>query len=271
MHPGERLRRFREQAGLSQTDLAKAGGVSRSYISMIEAGKVRPSPGVMEAFANHLDVPVEALIGKADEAGDRALVENLLAVSAKLADHGDFRNAKEQLEQAVRISLRVDDPLLEALARETLADLLEKTEDFHGALGQLEKATQAIWQSSNKPVLAGLAMRTGRCYYMLGQYALADSHLNRANAYLPDDDSHHQLQARIYRNLGNNCCGLGKHEDAAGWYEKSAQLSSDLADDEYAAHAYLGLSYSLPYCGRAAEALDAAKAEEFYSHIDSQW
>lgn len=48
-HPGKTLRVMRENAGLSQADLARKSGVSRAMLSQVEAGKKAPSERWMRA------------------------------------------------------------------------------------------------------------------------------------------------------------------------------------------------------------------------------
>lgn len=57
---GERLRRLRAEAGLSQREVSSPG-VSYAYISRIEAGTREPSVKALRKLARKLDVPVEYL------------------------------------------------------------------------------------------------------------------------------------------------------------------------------------------------------------------
>src|SRR2546422_45336 len=70
MHPkraaetfGERLARLREDAGLSQSALARRVGVSQSAISQMEAGDRSPSYGMLLQLADALGVSVAYLVG----------------------------------------------------------------------------------------------------------------------------------------------------------------------------------------------------------------
>ncbi|HHY66018.1 MAG TPA: helix-turn-helix transcriptional regulator [Alicyclobacillus sp.] len=56
------LREIREKAGLTQSDLAKASGVSQSHISEIEAGNTVPTVFVAKRLAWALGVTVDELI-----------------------------------------------------------------------------------------------------------------------------------------------------------------------------------------------------------------
>src|SRR2546423_10521276 len=52
---GERVRRLRNERGLTQTELA-AARVSKEYISQIETGKTRPTHRMLEWLAERLGV-----------------------------------------------------------------------------------------------------------------------------------------------------------------------------------------------------------------------
>jgi putative transcriptional regulator len=54
-----RIRVFRAEYRLSQSDLAQAIGVSRKTISTIEVGKFVPSTVIALKIARHFKVPVE--------------------------------------------------------------------------------------------------------------------------------------------------------------------------------------------------------------------
>jgi transcriptional regulator with XRE-family HTH domain len=58
---GDRLRKAREDAGLSQTELATRMGVSRQTVSNAEVGAREPLPITMRAWAQETSVPVEWL------------------------------------------------------------------------------------------------------------------------------------------------------------------------------------------------------------------
>jgi transcriptional regulator with XRE-family HTH domain len=64
---GERIRKFREQKGLSQGDIEKSSGLLRCYISRVEHGHTIPSLDTLERFAAALDVPLYRLFYSGDE------------------------------------------------------------------------------------------------------------------------------------------------------------------------------------------------------------
>jgi transcriptional regulator with XRE-family HTH domain len=64
---GQRIRRLREQRGLSQGELEKASGLLRCYISRVEHGHTVPSLGTLEKFALALGVPLYRMFYEAEE------------------------------------------------------------------------------------------------------------------------------------------------------------------------------------------------------------
>ena len=60
---GQRLARLREDAGLSQSALARRVGTSQSAISQMEAGDRSPSYGMLVQLADALGVSLAYLVG----------------------------------------------------------------------------------------------------------------------------------------------------------------------------------------------------------------
>ena len=56
------LRVIRERSGLTLSQLARATGVSQPHLSNVEAGRRRPSPGLLGRLAHELRVPIVALL-----------------------------------------------------------------------------------------------------------------------------------------------------------------------------------------------------------------
>ena len=57
-----RLKRLREQAGLTQAAVATKAGVSRAYLARLEMGRHDPPLSRLRKLAKALGVPVTALV-----------------------------------------------------------------------------------------------------------------------------------------------------------------------------------------------------------------
>ncbi len=64
---GKRLRRLREEKGLSQADVEKATGLLSSYISRVEQGRTMPSLEALEKLAAALEMPLFQLFYEGDD------------------------------------------------------------------------------------------------------------------------------------------------------------------------------------------------------------
>lgn len=65
---GQRIRRRREDVGVSQTDLAQQAGISRTYLSLIERGEAKNiSLNVLNRLAVALGTTAAALTGEAEQ------------------------------------------------------------------------------------------------------------------------------------------------------------------------------------------------------------
>lgn len=64
MNLGERIAALRKQKDMSQTDLAKAAGVSREIIGRYERSEASPSIDVAKKIAAAFDVSLDYLVGE---------------------------------------------------------------------------------------------------------------------------------------------------------------------------------------------------------------
>ncbi|MBI1228158.1 MAG: helix-turn-helix domain-containing protein [Bacteroidetes bacterium] len=56
-----KIRELREKKGMSQADLAKAAGLSMTYISLLEGGKKSPTLKSLEKISDALGIPFPLL------------------------------------------------------------------------------------------------------------------------------------------------------------------------------------------------------------------
>ena len=93
---GERIKRLREAAGMSQGELAEKSGVDPSYISLLETGK-RPNPGVetLRRIAPVLGTTLAYLAGETDDPSPTHRVDTVAAWSP----HGYDKLTPEQQKE----------------------------------------------------------------------------------------------------------------------------------------------------------------------------
>lgn len=97
---GSRIRKYREQAGLSQKELAQRIGVSNSRVSNWEQGVNRPDADILGNICRALNVSPSELL-------DVHLTDDVLSFHEKKVI--EAYRLKEDLRQAVDILLGVEE------------------------------------------------------------------------------------------------------------------------------------------------------------------
>jgi len=59
---GQRIKRLREERGLSQAALAAKAKITREYVNKLEAGRYDPTLGVVQRLAKALGVSLAELV-----------------------------------------------------------------------------------------------------------------------------------------------------------------------------------------------------------------
>ncbi|MEG0998012.1 MAG: XRE family transcriptional regulator [Oscillospiraceae bacterium] len=91
----ESLRKLREQRGITQEDLAKSIGVSKSTISMYENNNREPDFETQEALADYFNVDMNKLMGKQSASGVRIPVLGNVAAGIPLEAIEDILDYEE--------------------------------------------------------------------------------------------------------------------------------------------------------------------------------
>jgi transcriptional regulator with XRE-family HTH domain len=104
---GDRIRLFRQQKGLSLTELATASGVSKGYLSSLEndPDDKRPSAQTLYAVATALGVAMSDLLG------ERLIIEPNTEVAESLRTFADEEGLPEtDVQMLASIQFRGDRP-----------------------------------------------------------------------------------------------------------------------------------------------------------------
>lgn len=132
---GERLRRFRLAAGLSQEQLA-GGRLSSSYVCLLEQDRRRPSPEVIEVLASKLGCRIGDLDGR--ELSRQRVIDDL-DFARFAVDHGEAPAARDRLK-----ALLAEGPLTSAELDESLL-LLGRAHERSGDLAAAARAVRPLF------------------------------------------------------------------------------------------------------------------------------
>jgi tetratricopeptide (TPR) repeat protein len=265
---GERLRRLRLAAGLTQSQLA-AGRFSKEYVSQIERGKTRPTPETIAWLAGRLGVDADLLV-RGVSASERSRLEAQLARAEALSGQGRHEEAarscppvREEARRLGAIDLELRALLDEGWARLQLGDVGQ-------ALALLQEARELAEDGRFSDLdRADALYRLGVCRYQLSSVATALALLSEALALadrcdLPCDALRASIlswRSRCYRRQRD---WQAAREDV----ERALELAQGLNDRRALAGAYFQASLVAEREGRWALARSyAERAKAYYEEL----
>ena len=178
---GERIRRLRRAAGLTQSELA-GGRFSKEYVSQIERGKTRPRAATLAWIADRLGVDA-ALLATGVSAAERERLEAQLARVEALSEQRRYEEAAAACAALRTEVARIEAPdlalralLAEGWARAQLGEL-------KSALALLQEARELAEDARFSDLdRAETLYRLGVCRYQLSSVATALALLDEALA-----------------------------------------------------------------------------------------
>src|ERR671926_85566 len=263
---GARVRRLRNERGLTQTELA-AARVSKEYISQIETGKTRPTQQMLDWLAEQLGVDTHYLV---DGVSDR--------------DHREHEAVVVQAEEAVR-EKRYGDAvdLIAGLSRAPASPELRLRALFAESwarmyLGELNPALDRLERA--RAVAAGDVFGDVHRAEVLYRLACCRYKLNHVQHALDDFSAALELADRS----GESCDRLRAHilewrsrcyrrhrdwEAAREDIDRALELAEALRDDETIAHVHFQASLVAERNGSWAQARTySERAKKLYEAVD---
>jgi len=113
-----RLRELRNMKGLSQAELAKKLGVSKSRISMYELGERQPDFETLELISDYFNVNLDYLLGKEDVSTYIITPEQKEIVDAVFADDDLMFLLRKAMNNNYKKRLRKMMELMDAMDEE---------------------------------------------------------------------------------------------------------------------------------------------------------
>ena len=239
---GERVRRLRIAAGLSQTQLA-AGRFSKEYVSQIERGKTRPTPDTLVWLGERLGADTEFLATGVSSV-DRYRWEAALARGEALVEQRRYDEAVLELETSLEAAreLGVSSFGVRALAGLAWARM---------ELGELQAAIQLLLDAralaegptSSDVERADILFRLGVCRYKLSSIQTAAGLLDEA-LLLAERSGHPCDRLRAEILLWRSRCYRHQRDFLAARenVERALELAEALNDPATAANAYFQAS-----------------------------
>jgi len=146
---GERLRALRKREGLSQSELAKHIGVSKSSVNMYERNEREPGFGTLEAIADFFNVNMDYLLGREESHGNENYIQQEIIIRVRCGANVFSESAKPTLIKFSNIISNSDSPSfskkLDKLREEMKQTFSDK--DYKNFIETFEKINTAYKQA----------------------------------------------------------------------------------------------------------------------------
>lgn len=250
---GQRIRRLRVQAGLSQQQLA-GGELTRAFICMIERGRARPSLDSLRLIAGRLHQPVSAFLDLEATATDQDLLQVLLHNAGVLLAAGRTDAATDTLRQAWRLA--ADRNLVEGqfAALQQLAGVLRGQGAHDEAFDCCERFLDLARARQLPARIVQGYLQLGETAYAMHQFLVARRYYERAVRETDERKSVMDLRQQALISKGNCQMRLGQWAEAAAAYEEAADLHPYLGEEKQLAYAWMGLGAAYRRLGRLEDA-----------------
>jgi tetratricopeptide (TPR) repeat protein/transcriptional regulator with XRE-family HTH domain len=163
---------------------------------------------------------------------DQAVACRLLATTCGRL--GDYEEAQAHLQNCVRLSRQLADPICEARARQNLAWVAERQGRYADSRDQLVRVCELFAAAGDRSGEASARGAIGLCLLLLGDYEAARSLCREALVLLRELGMRHG-EAHAWDNIGHAEHQLGRHAEAADCYQRALSIFRELGHRYYEA------------------------------------
>ncbi|HEY8757085.1 MAG TPA: tetratricopeptide repeat protein [Candidatus Limnocylindria bacterium] len=240
---GERIRKARTDAGLSQAQLG-APHFTRAYVSAIELGKVRPAMKSLEFMAEKLGKPISYFMEDAEANRRRQEHSVTVARGNQLISEGRAAEAIPLFEAMTKAAAS---PADRAILQRSLGRAYTQVERAPEAIAVLNDALRFFKATQDAEQIARTRSQLGAALLAMRTFGEAQEELESALAYMSKADVKDPLlKVHTVYNLGVSFYMRGDYHAAALQFERAAREGADVADLRWQAGLFagMGMSYS---------------------------
>lgn len=240
-HLGERLRKARVEAGLSQAQLG-APHFTRAYVSALELGKIRPAMKSLEFLASKLWKPVSHFVDDEEKELRRREREMDLGAAAALLTRPTASEALQKIQALLDTATGTGEIARLRLMAGTAHNFLAQGRD---ALRELTVAERLAAQVGGEDVQRSVAHQMAIALRTLGELQRARSLLSDLLLAIEKSGNADRIfRMKLLRDLGALNWDLGEYEKAAAYYESALEWAKDIGDVSGLIAIYNGLAYT---------------------------
>jgi tetratricopeptide (TPR) repeat protein len=253
MSLGLRMRQLRQMRGLTQQQLG-GGKLSKSFVSLVERDRTKPSVETLVFFAHRLGTSVDALLGQEGHLPEIA-ADSLLAISRDAIKDRDYAAASRVLDAVMYLTekFRLDESAREAQLQ--VAEVAIEQQDYARASSTLATTQDVCEREKDYWRLGRVLMLRGLLRMHSWEYPQAAELLESALASLRRARAGRdpaRVQALTY--LGTSLTHMGRLESALRRYQEAAEAEVTRHDPILRGRALWGLGWTSRKIGRMDDA-----------------
>ena len=258
---GAKLHQARTLRRLTQQDLAQET-FSKSYISAIEHGKIKPSLRALVYLAERLELPIAYFLDSANRDGSAtAAVKATLSADLKLDEAEHQASAQPQAALAVLQELIAQrlSPSQQLRRYLLLAGINITMEDGLAAQAANQEAAELVGRLDDRQAGYKLRQMEAEVELLVGRPQIA---VTRYEALVPAASSGEikepALRLSIYMGLGNAHRKLGHSKEATAAYAAALALTEEADNVDHLAATFWKLSVAWQQAGELERAREYA-------------
>lgn len=257
---GTRIKRLREQLGLSQQQVAGTE-MTRAFISLVENGRCNPSPESLRIIAQRLGKPPGYFMSEGEETASQTVLVLLRNVQRAL-EQGLVKEALVQVKEAIQISQRTEQPEIEAQALMLYGDCLRRDGRVPEAMDVYERVLENHKALGNRRGIARAYLEIGNCALYSEEFPLARRSYEKAARLSEGSKTLAEVWLHAQLFLGTVLYRLGELEAAGKAYRDCLTNCPKSAHLTLWADAAMGLGWVLFRLHRFDEASQWCKRAE---------
>lgn len=238
---GDRLRRARAEAGLSQAQLG-APHFTRAYVSAVELGKIRPAVKSLEFMAAQLSKPVSYFLEDEERERSRRERQADTARALQLIAEGRSAAAIEILSRT--LSSTTPGPERYQVLR-SLGRAYQEAGDAPRAVAVLSDVLRSYEANGDAENVLRTKAQLGAALNLMMSYGEAAQHLEDVLEALARGDLRDPLlKVHVLHNMGVVCYMRSDYAKALQYFERAELEGADIADEKWLASLFAGIGMS---------------------------
>jgi HTH-type transcriptional regulator, quorum sensing regulator NprR len=240
---GERIRNTRKELGLTQAQLAGTE-LSKSFISLIETGRTKPSLETLTLLAARLQKPVGYFLEQ-DTPLSRKALRIMLASAWVCLKRGEYTQAAETFQQARDLAGQHDEAV-EAECCIGLGSALAGLRQLDLARDSVQRGKALAEAKRDPQLLVRVSHVLGLIEYYTRDFPAARRHFLEGYRLLRQvGDPDLSLAGHFLLFIGNTYEEIGEYDEATRWYKEALSVLEPTEDLVRIGmiHVRLGVSY----------------------------